>query len=55
MTRSGSVNYTQDMENDLLVRINGTLPDLSIMGDGDEEKSDITVCGTDAARRREKR
>jgi phosphoribosyl 1,2-cyclic phosphodiesterase len=32
------VNYTQDMENDLLVRINGTLPDLSIIGD--EEKSE---------------
>ena len=28
----------QDMENDLLVRINGTLPDLSIMGD--EERSE---------------
>jgi L-ascorbate metabolism protein UlaG (beta-lactamase superfamily) len=32
------VNYTQDMEHDLIVRINGTLPDLSMMGD--EEKSD---------------
>jgi phosphoribosyl 1,2-cyclic phosphodiesterase len=32
------VNYTQDMENELLVRINGTLPDFSIMGD--EEKSE---------------
>ncbi|MGA9150818.1 MAG: MBL fold metallo-hydrolase, partial [Candidatus Nitrosopolaris sp.] len=32
------VNYTQDMENDLLVTINGTLPDFSIMGD--EEKSE---------------
>jgi phosphoribosyl 1,2-cyclic phosphodiesterase len=31
-------NYTQDMEHDLIVRINGTLPDLSIMGD--EEKSE---------------
>jgi hypothetical protein len=41
------VNYTQDMENDLLVRINGTLPDLSIMGD--EEKLEITVCGINAA------
>jgi phosphoribosyl 1,2-cyclic phosphodiesterase len=29
---------SQDIENDLLVRINGTLPDLSIMGD--EEKSE---------------
>ena len=41
------VNHTQDMENDLLVRINGTLPDLSIIGG--EEKS---VCRTDAAARR---
>jgi len=32
------VSYTQDMENELLVRINGTLPDLSAMGD--EEKSE---------------
>ncbi|HXX96225.1 MAG TPA: MBL fold metallo-hydrolase [Candidatus Bathyarchaeia archaeon] len=32
------VSYTQDMENELSVRINGTLPDLSIMGD--EEKSE---------------
>ena len=32
------VYKSQDMENDLLVRINGTLPDLSIMGD--EEKSE---------------
>jgi hypothetical protein len=29
---------SQDMEHDLIVRINGTLPDLSIMGD--EEKSE---------------
>jgi phosphoribosyl 1,2-cyclic phosphodiesterase len=29
---------SQDLENDLLVRINGTLPDFSIMGD--EEKSE---------------
>jgi hypothetical protein len=48
------VNYTQDMENDLIVRINGTLPDLSIMGG--EEKSEITAGSTHAAaRRREKR
>jgi hypothetical protein len=48
------VNHTQDMENDLLVRINGTLPDLSIIGG--EEKSEITVGSTHAAaRRREKR
>jgi phosphoribosyl 1,2-cyclic phosphodiesterase len=32
------VSYTQDMEHDLIVRINGTLPDLSVMGD--EEKSE---------------
>src|SRR5215467_2740959 len=32
------VSYRQDMENELLVRINGTLPDLSAMGD--EEKSE---------------
>ena len=32
------VSYTQDMEIELLVRINGTLPDLSVMGD--EEKSE---------------
>jgi phosphoribosyl 1,2-cyclic phosphodiesterase len=32
------VSYTQDMENELLVRINGTLPDFSVMGD--EEKSE---------------
>ncbi|MGC2680856.1 MAG: MBL fold metallo-hydrolase [Candidatus Nitrosopolaris sp.] len=32
------VYKSQDMENDLLVRINGTLPDFSIMGD--EEKSE---------------
>jgi len=32
---------------DLLVRINGALPDLSIIGG--EEKSEITVCRTDAA------
>jgi hypothetical protein len=43
----------RNMENDLLVRINGTLADLSIMGG--EEKSEIKVCRTDAAaRRREK-
>jgi hypothetical protein len=48
------VNYTQDMDNDLLIRINGVLPDLSIMGG--EEKSEITVGRTDvAARRRDKR
>jgi hypothetical protein len=29
---------SEDMENELLVRINGTLPDFSIMGD--EEKSE---------------
>ena len=29
---------SQDMENDLLVRINGTLPDFSIIGD--EERSE---------------
>ena len=27
------VSYTQDLEHDLIVRINGTLPDLSVMGD----------------------
>jgi len=32
------VSYTQDMEQDLIVRINGTLPDLSVIGD--EEKSE---------------
>jgi phosphoribosyl 1,2-cyclic phosphodiesterase len=32
------VNYTQDMKHELIVRINGTLPDLSIIGD--EEKSE---------------
>jgi phosphoribosyl 1,2-cyclic phosphodiesterase len=32
------VNYTQNMEHDLIVRINGTLPDLSIIGD--EQKSE---------------
>src|SRR5215467_1063302 len=32
------VSYTQDMEIELLVRINWTLPDLSVMGD--EEKSE---------------
>jgi phosphoribosyl 1,2-cyclic phosphodiesterase len=32
------VNYTQDIDDDLIVRINGTLPDLSMMGD--EEKSE---------------
>jgi hypothetical protein len=48
------VNYTPDLENDLLVRINGALPDLSIMGR--EEKSEITVGKTYAAAwRREKR
>jgi hypothetical protein len=48
------VNYTQDMKNDLSVRINETLPNLSIMRD--EQKSEITVCQTDAAAgRREKR
>jgi hypothetical protein len=47
------IEALKDMENDLLVRIFGTLPDLSIMGD--EEKSEITVCRTDAAAwRREK-
>ena len=45
------IEELKDMENDLLVRINWTLPDLSIMGN--EEKS---VCRTDAAGgRREKR
>ena len=47
ITSTAHVNYTQDMENDLLVRINGALPDLSIIGG--EEKSEITVCRTDAA------
>jgi hypothetical protein len=48
------MNYTPDLENDLLVRINGALPDLSIMGS--EEKSEITVGKTYAAAwRREKR
>ncbi len=48
------VNYTQDMKDDLLVRINRALPDLSITGG--EEKSEITVGSTDAAAgRREKR
>lgn len=47
------IEALKDMENDLLVRIKGTLPDLSIMSD--EEKSEITGCRTDAAaRRREK-
>jgi phosphoribosyl 1,2-cyclic phosphodiesterase len=32
------VSYTHDMEHELIVRINGTLPDLSVMGD--EEKSE---------------
>src|SRR5215469_10535514 len=32
------VSHTRDMENELLVRINGTLPDFSAMGD--EEKSE---------------
>jgi hypothetical protein len=41
------IKELKDMENDLLVRINGTLPDLSIIGG--EEKSEITVCRTDAA------
>jgi len=48
ITSTAHVNYTQDMENDLLVRINGTLPDLSIMG--------VTVAqggeGANAAQRR---
>ena len=44
------IEALKDMENYLLVRING---DLSIIGG--EEKSEITVCRTDAAaRRREK-
>jgi len=41
------IEALKDMENDLLVRINGALPDLSIIGG--EEKSEITVCRTDAA------
>jgi hypothetical protein len=50
---TASVYNSQDTENDLLVKINGKLSDLSIMGD--EEKSEITVCGINAAtRRREK-
>jgi hypothetical protein len=44
------IEALKDMENDLLVKINGALPDLLIIGG--EEKS---VCRTDAAeRRREK-
>ena len=51
---TASVYNSQDMENDLLVKINGKITDLWIMGD--EEKSEITVCGINAAtRRREKR
>jgi phosphoribosyl 1,2-cyclic phosphodiesterase len=35
------VNYTQDMEHEIIVRINGTLPDLSIMGDESERAEEV--------------
>ena len=37
--RNTSTTYKlQDMENELLVRINGTLPDLSVMGDAEKSE-----------------
>ncbi len=35
------VNYTQDTEHEIIVRINGTLPDLSIMDDESERAAEV--------------